>query len=360
MKKYKSIIIFIISFIALVIIDLFFFSYGLSQIEIRYASGFLDDFFLGILVFFWLFIGVPALGAYLISFKLLKKKNGNSIEENKLEKNSKKSAVILTIILGILVTIFIRLATQPRFLPYTFHSIEQGELKENNSELLPTNTPTIIFNEENIPVSTLIPTPTQLPLFPLHFGTIDYSRAEPKGDVPGAIVKLYDSQGRFIGEQIVPPIVFNNNIGSGGNVEFKVPLGTYKAEAKTDNRFGISTVTINSFDDQQYYSIYMYAKDITISGKYFFDANKNGQYDNGEQSFANKKINSFVRTAPGRLYTANSTVSDSSGNYSLKVNYVGSYTLGAEQVLGYQELPARWVDLNGGESITYDIYLWPN
>ena len=233
-----------------------------------------------------------------------------------------------------------------------------------------TSLPSVIKEVDNPEISTLpaasgepSPTPVAtpaIPLFELHFNTSNYSLGEPSGDVPGVKVRLYDSQNRLLGEQVVPPIVMKGNGGSGGNVLFQVPLGTYRADAETTQLVGTKTVTLTSYKDQQFYTIPMYAQPIKISGKYYFDANKSGTYNEGETTFANKKINAFVRTGAAykNLYEAGSTTTDSQGNFLLTVKYIGSYTFGAEQVLGYQELSQRWVDLTAGQSATYDIYLW--
>lgn len=227
----------------------------------------------------------------------------------------------------------------------------------------PTPDQTVDSKPTLITTSTPTPTPfpTQQPLFNLGFSTIDYSKPTSKGAVPGAIVRLYDDKDKLLGEKTVPPFVYEGNISKGGNAMFNIPLGTYKAIAETDKLKGTITVTIKSFKDQQYYSIYMYAKPIQVAGKYFFDANKNNSYDEGEQVFAGKKINAFLRTGPAsfELYTAGSTTTDDSGNFSFSLKYTGSYAFGAEQILGYQELPQRWIDLSGGDSATYNIYLWP-
>lgn len=365
MNKYWRFLIYVVSFFIIAVADISIFSGFFSQPLADKYNWVLDNTILSLLIFFWMFIAFPALGAYYISFRLTKNKtesNNLTIDNPDIKPaNSKqqKLIIITTIILAILITAFIRWGTTPRFLPYTFQEIQPGELNEITPTIfLPSTTP---IEELISSTPTAIPAPTNVSLFPLNFGTIDYSKAYASGDVPGAKVKLYDINGHFLGEKIVPQIIVKENIGTGGNVQFDVPLGTYKAEAETDKLQGSAIVTIKSFSDIQYYSIYMKAKPIKISGKYFFDANKNGKYDEGETSFSNKKINAFVRTGMAReLYTSGSTVTDGNGNFNLVGDYIGSYALGAEQVLGYLELPQRWVDLSGGESINYDIYLWPN
>lgn len=366
MKKYGRFLIYAISFFIIAVADILIFSGFFSQPSADKYNWILDNTILSLLTFFWFFIALPALGSYYISFHLIKNKSksddvatdyNSTLEPTK--SNHQKLVIILTIILATLTFAFIRWGTTPRFLPYTFQEIQPGELNDVTPTIfLPSTTP----KQELISSTpTSIPTPISIPLFPLNFGTIDYSRAYSSGDVPGAKVILYDANGNSLGEKIVPPIIVKDKIGTGGHVQFDVPFGTYEATAETDKLQGSTTVTISSFDDIQYYSVYMKAKPIKISGKYFFDANQNGKYDDGELTFPNKRVNAFVKTGmANQLYTSGSSTTDSNGNFTVIGEYVGSYSVGAEQVLGYLELPASWVDLAGGDSINYDIYLWPN
>ena len=104
----------------------------------------------------------------------------------------------------------------------------------------------------------------------------------------------------------------------------------------------------------------MFAKSINISGKYFIDSNKNGKYDDSEQVFKNKKIFAVANIGqPTVLYSTGQTTTDDSGNYSLTVNYIGSYSLSGDQELGYTYQPSKWIDLSGGETITYNLTAWP-
>lgn len=279
----------------------------------------------------------------------------------------KKNSILKLILLGI-----IFLIVAGTILVYQNRMLKGQELESSDKKIPVSNYVSVAPSPSILPSPTIsenvslqqkfTPTPTKIPLFSLYFYGIDYSSGEPKDHVVGAKVRLFDEKGNFITESITSEVVTRNNIGTGGNASFSVNLGTYKAIIEKGNLQGETTVTIKSFNDIQYNAIYVYAKPITISGKYFFDANKNSVYDNEEQVFSDKKVDVFVRTAvTQKLYSAGSTKTDSFGDFSITItpSYVGSYALGAEYVSGYMQPPQRWIDLSGGESARYDIYLWP-
>lgn len=298
MKKYRQFIIFVIVFLLVAGLDFIIFSSLFSQILVDRLSWVLNNFILSSLLFFWMFIGIPALVAYFTAFELV---GGDRLRTENLPATADNSAfksrhhprfitiLITTVILGILVTGIIRFLTQPRWLPYTFHPVESDELKGQVSPqpsmvaVSPVSNPTHVL-------LTIAQSPSAVSgLFKLYFSATDYAKVDPSGEVSGVRVRLYDANNEFLGEQTIPPRIYENNIGKGGNVLFEVPFGSYRAEAVTNQLSGNTTVTVKSFTDQQYYTIRMYAKDISIYGKYFLDANKSGKYDGGETVFAGKK-----------------------------------------------------------------------
>jgi len=142
LTKNKKVIIFVISFLVVALSDVVIFSGLFSQIFVNQFSWVLDNAILSLLIYFWMFIGMPSLIAYFVAFVVFKGKSkivnegvvvnnevGEAVEK-KQENKQIKTAIIATVILGILITVFIRWGTQPRFLPYTFQSIQPGELFE--------------------------------------------------------------------------------------------------------------------------------------------------------------------------------------------------------------------------------------
>lgn len=169
MNKYKKIIIFAVSFIVIAISDLIIFSGFFSRILVEKYTWILNNTILSLLLFFWMFIGLPSLVAYFIAFVLLKSKTTeeneitNKFHEYFLENKQIKLAIVATLFLGVIVMVFIRWATKPRFLPYTFHDILPGELVETTPTIpSPLITPSETFSSPS-PTGKLYITPTLAP-----------------------------------------------------------------------------------------------------------------------------------------------------------------------------------------------------
>lgn len=148
MSRYRNIIIFAATFIIVAIADFAIFSGLFSQMLVGKFTWILNNTILYLLLFFWMFVGIPSLLAYFVAFKLLK----NKAIKKLLEKKQFKIAVVATIILGVLITALILWRTQPRFLPYTSPDIQPGELAEP--------TPTIPYPSLAPGENFLSPTPT--------------------------------------------------------------------------------------------------------------------------------------------------------------------------------------------------------
>lgn len=208
------------------------------------------------------------------------------------------------------------------------------------------------------PTITPLPTkilPTQPALLTITIVAIDYSKARPNGILTDAKIKLYKSSGELIAEKTVSPYIQEGPVGRGGDAQFTIPFGSYRAEAESGNKKGTVSINLTSYDDPRDYSIYAGAKSIQISGRYFIDANGNTSYDQGEEMLPDKKVYAVVDTE-GRLYTAAETTTDEKGYYNLYATINGKYSMQGEAGPGYSPQPSLWANLQGGESITYDIY----
>jgi hypothetical protein len=131
MNTFKGIIIFVVTFAVVALGDMAIFSGFLSPILTQGDALILNNTGLSFLMFFWLFIGIPALAAYFMAFSLFKEKK---IAKD-TAKGQLKTGLILTLIMGVLATAFILWMGKPRFAPYTFYDIQPGEL----SQPVPTN-----------------------------------------------------------------------------------------------------------------------------------------------------------------------------------------------------------------------------
>jgi len=154
MSKYKKIIYFALTFIVVAVADIFIFSGVFSQILVGKLEWVLNNTILSLLIFFWMFIAFPSVVAYYVAFVLVKNKASEVTEKqgNETEKTQVKTAVIATVILGVAITIFIRWATTPRFLPYTFHPVSESEFNK------PTPTPAEAKPQLKILLSKIIDT----------------------------------------------------------------------------------------------------------------------------------------------------------------------------------------------------------
>lgn len=223
----------------------------------------------------------------------------------------------------------------------------------------PTATPT------PTPTPTPSPTATPVPLFKMRIYVSNFSKARDTGEVVGAKFTIYNSNGKVAASGIQPATP--PKPGGGGQaaagVDIAIPLGTYTYKAEYETLEASGSFSINSFNDPVGYSIYLTAKPITFSGKYFVDANNSAKYEEGETFFANKKIYIYYHedtVRPG--YKAGETMTDSNGNFNvtLKERWEGTYIIGAEQVLGYRELPQPKIhNVKGGDRIEQSYYMVP-
>lgn len=206
--------------------------------------------------------------------------------------------------------------------------------------------------------STPIPSPTPQ-LFTLNLSTSNYSTGQRSGDVIGARIKLYNTSGTLLGEKIIPPQEPGSN--KFPVVTYYVPLGTYRFEAETDHLISSGEITISSFNDQAYQTINMVAKPMTVSGTFFVDNNQNNQVDPGEERLSNQEIKAFhMGEASFEIWEAGSTVTDANGNFSIPIkNYSGLYQLQGPLYLPYYPAPLPRFTLNGGESVTQNVIMWP-
>lgn len=224
----------------------------------------------------------------------------------------------------------------------------------SKSVVSPSETPIATPSATVVPYT---PQPTKPSLFELKISTIDYVYGRPNGHVLDFPIKLFTKDGNLIAEKKPDPVIQDGPVGYGGDATFYVPFGSYRAEMVGNNMRGSVEFTIDSFDDPKYQTIYLKANTITIHGKYFHDANRNTQYDEGEKVFANKKVQAIV-DADGPLYTAFESSTDENGDFTLYPEIRGKYTLTGESIPGYNTTDQYWVTTQGGESFTKNLYVW--
>ncbi len=214
-------------------------------------------------------------------------------------------------------------------------------------------------------VPTASPSPTVSPvihnpsLIALHIDAIDHSHGHPAGIVPSARVKLFKMDGTFVEEKRPSPYVQNGPVGSGGDAIFYVLPSTYKVEADAGTMSGTCIITVRTTTEFNSCAIYMVAKTVRISGRYYLDSNRNGQHDDGERDLGDKKIFLVFKGEDGKIYSAGETKTDAAGHYSLEVSYTGSFSANGESEPGYSPPAQRWISLEGGQSGTYDLGLVP-
>ncbi len=217
-------------------------------------------------------------------------------------------------------------------------------------------TPTQIASPTSLP-PTFTPTPATPSLFTVMIGVYDFSKGRTTDRILHMPVKLYKSDGTFIGEKIPNEYTRNGPVGTGGNAEFQIPYGSYKAVAEGDAKKGDVSFTIDSASDDIGYTIYLKASAIKITGKYFLDSNKNTQYDQGETTFADKKVYAIVDTE-GKLYTAFETKTDGNGYFEMYPGIFGKYLITGEQVNSYKASPENWIELSGARTVERNVYVW--
>ncbi len=144
LDKNKNILIFIVTYFVITFIDVVVFGQLFPTLFSGVNSWILDNTFLSIIIFFWMFIGVPSIVAYFVGFMLIQKKIEKAPEtstsepafvnppEKKSDNNQSKIVIITICVLGIATIILIRFLTQPIFSPYTFQDIQPGELSTPN------------------------------------------------------------------------------------------------------------------------------------------------------------------------------------------------------------------------------------
>lgn len=366
MKRYKSIIIFAVTFIIVAIADIAIFGGLGSQILVGKYEWILNDTILSLLLFFWMFIGMPSLVAYFIAFILLKKKkvevnNGeinpqqNEVSEKLLEKKQFKIAVAATIILGILITAFIRWGTQPRFLPYTFHGVQPGELAEptptipyafltpGENFLSPTPTGRIQPNISASPTPKTVLSPTSSPRTP-NPPIINIS-------YPSEMQSINMTQSQTLCVVDVPAggntqgLQRKHQLNDGGWSSY-TNLFTLCLEPKEGlNRLQIQYKNGDGDEPTMYtrqFNFHRIAEiSISLNGQLFRDINCNGIRDSGEGGIGTTATINIFKIP--ELYIYNTINSDSNGSYSFsgKINESDTLTLRPIPVFpsGYKSNP---------------------
>ncbi|MDO8341471.1 MAG: hypothetical protein Q7T59_05870 [Candidatus Woesebacteria bacterium] len=152
MGKHTKIIYFALTFVVVAVIDVVIFGSLGSRILVGKLEWVLNNTILLLLIFFWLFIAFPSIVAYYVAFVLRKNKIKEIVEKQGgvVEKTQIKTAIIATVVLGIVMTIIIRWVTTPRFLPYTFHSISENEFNRPSPTPIETESQLKILLSKNI------------------------------------------------------------------------------------------------------------------------------------------------------------------------------------------------------------------
>ena len=352
MSRYKNIIIFAVTFIIVAIADIAIFSGLFSQILVDKLTWILNDTILSLLLFFWMFIGMPSLVAYFVAFVLLKKKKveinndeispqQNEASEKLLERRQFKIAVVATIILGVLITVFIRWGTQPRFLPYTFHGIQPGELAEP--------TPTIPYPSLTPGENSLSPTPTNKiqPNISVSPTPKAYLSPTPTSRTPNPpIINIsYPSEMQSI-SMTQSQTLCVVDVPAGGNTQglqrkhqlndggwssytnlFTLCLepkeGLNRLQMQYKNGDGDeSTMYTRQFNFHRIAEI-----SISLNGQLYRDINCNGIRDSGEGGIGTTATINIFKIP--EFYIYNTINSDSNGNYSFsgKINESETLTL---------------------------------
>jgi hypothetical protein len=150
MSKQRQIFVLITVFLTVVILDALAFGILIPIFFEKYLVGILTNTIFSWILFFWLFLGLPLLAAYLFTFVFRRKKAGNRLGEEFLKEEVKKQfkpIFIIPIALGIfLIGFVVRMGRIDRP-AYSLKPIEPGELEK------PTPTPILT------PTPTLAPTP---------------------------------------------------------------------------------------------------------------------------------------------------------------------------------------------------------
>jgi hypothetical protein len=206
-------------------------------------------------------------------------------------------------------------------------------------------------------------TPTPTPLL-IEFGLYgsDYSDGIGTNYVTSVEISLYGKDGAFISKKTSPATVepVQNNIGQMPSAVFFVPPGTYNFQGVTSTLIGKGEITLPSDQGPQYRSIVMYIKPSKITGKLFVDNNNNGLYDSGDEVLDNKNINAYYFTSQGKALEANSTTTNSSGDYSITIDkYSGTYQLQTDLNLPYMYPKFSQIQVGSEQQLNQNIYLLP-
>lgn len=343
MIKYKNVIIFAATFMIVAFVDMVIFSGLFSQILVGKLAWILNNTVISLLLFFWMFIGFPSLSAYFIAFILLKTKKIGTVNteidlveaevtEKILEKKQLKIAAFATIILGVLITALIRWTTQARFLPYTFHSIEPGELTESS-------TPTIVPSPTSSQAISSTPTVkaqvsvTVVPTVKLRATSIPDSPTPPPKSTCSINVQAtpLDPNSNFDNPLTVLLTYSVNPVGN------KYMIGAqwdFEGNGSWDTDMSQANGSIShTYSSNGSYNVKLQLKmsdgeitpactktvtvpmgiTVSLTGKVFSDVNCNGRLDPDEKGMPGITVNIF-RIPEFSIYTA--IISDSNGNYN--------------------------------------------
>lgn len=188
----------------------------------------------------------------------------------------------------------------------------------------PLPTPSPIAKE---PERDVLGATTSARLFLLHIAAEDYGTGTSLGSITGANVRVYQSPNwSFIDNRTISE---SKDTKDYAIATFPVPLGTFRVEAETKQLHGKTDITIRNFGDQAYYTLKLYAKPMTIVGKYFIDTNKNGIFDNGDTPIANQPVTAW-RQEKNWQYTSLGGAGETNdqGDFAIRIEgYKGTYQL---------------------------------
>lgn len=324
-KKY---IIFISTFLGVIVTDYLFFVGIFSQIPTEKTAWLLDNFILSIILCFLLFLGLPCLISYYVAFKVFKAREEQLIEPIEIlnRKSQINFALIATFAFAILLFIFFKTAMQPQFTPYTFHEIKEGELAGSSvmpspsadmfsptpttfptGPYQPTPTTTIGVTPTNTPTPARTPNPPLINIsYPSEMQSIEMGATQTLCvvDVPAG----GDTSGLQRRHNI-------NDQGWSGYVNhftlcFDPKEGLNRISLQYKNSFGDeSVVYTRQFNFHRLENI-----TVTISGQIYRDENCNGVRNTGE---SNISVSTIVRMFKiPEFYIYGEVNSNSSGSFS--------------------------------------------
>ncbi len=272
----KRALIFILTFLATVIINSLFFAGVSSSIQPEKIAWLLDSFILSILLCFLLFLGIPSLVSYYVAFKLYRKD----------KKPQTKFALLITFIFAVLFFIFFKTAMQPKFAPYTLYEISEDEFAEPPAtssatpvDIFPSPFPTATF--EFTPTNAPTSTPTRTPnppriniSYPTEMQSIEMNTTQtfcmvdiPAGGDHSGVQRRHNiNDSGWIGYSDTFTLCFNPQ------------EGLNRIQLQYRNSYGDeSTIYTRQFNFHRLEDI-----TVTLSGQIYRDENCNGIRDGGE------------------------------------------------------------------------------